>query len=239
MICIIDKDYGGGMSELSRIERFKKSIGELQKLYYSGTKGEIHICRKTAQEAEDMIEDYLKLGVVNNEVIGWKSGKLISENGKYIYKSKDGCYRNVFGRKICEVWLNNYLDCVNDERIEIVKDDDFGHIYNRMVELNPPINIGPVYIITIICFISGGKWPIYDRFAYKAAKALVDNKSPYIINSKETPDKKNIKKVEELYSEYLDLLNIIFGRYSITRKEDRALWVYGHAKEGYNRFIDK
>ena len=94
-----------------------------------------------------------------------------------------------------------------------------------------PKNFGSVYIINLIYFLSKGKFPIYDKFAHKAAKALFMEKQPNEVYVGSAPEKNDIKNVVNLYNEYLWLLEKLFHNYSIDRITDRALWVYGHGIE--------
>ena len=97
--------------------------------------------------------------------------------------------------------------------------------------------IGPVYLITLLYFISNNQHPgvcqIYDRFAMRALLAIKNN---ILINNTvecgELPDKR-CKKCSQIVTErmkkYACLLKDIFGdEYKCNRDIDRALWVYGH-----------
>ncbi len=79
-----------------------------------------------------------------------------------------------------------------------------------------------------------GKYPVYDSFAHKALKALYMKKAPFEIFSGIAPGKYDVDKVINMYNEFLWLLNELFDTYTIDRKLDRALWVYGHATDKYS-----
>ena len=98
--------------------------------------------------------------------------------------------------------------------------------------------LGPVYLITLMYFISRGKYPIYDQFAMIALSAIHEGVKPggEIIY-------KGLSSVKELlenddpvfgYQRYIDLLYSIFSEEELfedgvpIRNVDRALWVYGH-----------
>jgi len=99
--------------------------------------------------------------------------------------------------------------------------------------------IGSVYLITLLYFLSGGEYPIYDQFAMMALRAIDSGKKPgekvYVLD---LPDKNSRAfsdllspdlSEESIYQEYIRLLNKYFGdRYKTDRNIDRALWVYGH-----------
>ena len=93
--------------------------------------------------------------------------------------------------------------------------------------------IGPVYLITLLYFISRGEYPIYDRFAMMSVQAILNNQKPgEIVIVKELPEKSSSKfncVFEERMNPYIENLKAIFGEaYKETRDIDRALWVYGH-----------
>lgn len=44
------------------------------------------------------------------------------------------------------------------------------------------------------------------------------------------PSKEKVADVMNIYSEYIWLLEKLFGNKNIGRKIDRALWVYGHTR---------
>ena len=93
--------------------------------------------------------------------------------------------------------------------------------------------LGTVYILTLLYFLSNEKFPIYDRFAHKAAKAIVLDKTPKDVYVGSAPDKTDVENILNMYNEYLCLLKLIFGNKKIDRKQDQALWVYGHSKVKY------
>lgn len=90
---------------------------------------------------------------------------------------------------------------------------------------------GNVYILTVLFFVSHGRFPIYDRYAHIAAQAIHQNLRP------DSPVQyKELQKWDD-YDRYINLLLTIskacpqqFASPSmlISRSVDRALWVYGH-----------
>ena len=97
--------------------------------------------------------------------------------------------------------------------------------------------IGPVYLITLLYFISNhknpGKCPIYDRFAARALLAIKDNIKPgKSIKCGTLPDKTYSnwsERVNVKMKAYIDMLEFVFDdKYKKNRDIDRALWVYGH-----------
>ncbi|MBR2743318.1 MAG: hypothetical protein IKD89_06990 [Clostridia bacterium] len=109
--------------------------------------------------------------------------------------------------------------------------------------------VGSVYLITILYFVSGGYYPIYDQFAMKAIEALDEGAVPGCnIPLRSLPDKNEnafLKlltrqkadsiKGDSAYLKYIRLLEKYFYDEEINfrkpedgRKVDQALWVYGH-----------
>ena len=102
-------------------------------------------------------------------------------------------------------------------------------------------NIGTVYLITLLYFISKAKYPIYDKFAWLALQAIKREENPANntgIKYKELPSKDSVgfySLCENEYADYICDLERIFGKeYQTNRNIDRALWVYGHMYQ-YNK----
>ena len=214
-----------------------------------------------AFEDETIVKEYLKKGEINETVVAWKAGRLEEneeEKGNYSPQKKDGSYLNGYGKAINIRQLNNYLKTVNKKwdklKLDQYKIDDFKEVYKPLIFSIPqkgnkeenrivPENFGSVYIINLIYFKSKGSFPIYDKFAHKALKALYMNKLPHEIFVGDAPGKYEVNKAVNMYQEYLWLLGEVFsneikkkkneGMY-ISRELDRALWVYGHAAESFS-----
>ena len=109
--------------------------------------------------------------------------------------------------------------------------------------------MGAVYYLTLLYFLTASRWPIYDQFAYKAMCAIKNGKEPYIAHidySQRLPQKVKGKKYSEKlspivsensvnqYREYVKFIKDFEKelpeerRYTASRDIDRALWVYGH-----------
>lgn len=191
--------------------------------------------------------------------VAWKAGRLkYKENGlfsqKYEKKIKfrDKCYAwdGMNGNENEILYIDKYLDKINEERqiiseellIEKKKEEVYEQIkrvYEKLLHYQIITDdcivkeIGPVYIITLIYFLSKGQFPIYDKYAHKAAKALFYNANPKDVSVETSLDKNDVDKVLTVYSEYCWLLTQLFNTYSISREQDRALWVYGHSKNKF------
>ena len=106
--------------------------------------------------------------------------------------------------------------------------------------------IGPVYLLTLLYFISKGNYPIYDQFAHYALKAIEEQKS--FTEQQYTTDDINCEvdqtaDLERFFStykeKYLKRLQDIFQDEYKNRDVDRALWVYGHLYKDRKTKTDK
>ncbi len=239
------------------VKIFNEHRNEFEKAYFREItiKG-IEIKNNLKREDEDKIIRYLNNGIINDTVVAWKAGRLIKEADILKPKMKDGDYLNGYGKKIKKNHLLDYLDEVskNWKEHNLDKEEEFAKIYNTIIDAvqEIPDNFGCVYIINLIFFLSKGKWPIYDKFAHKAIKAIKMNKRPSEIYVGEAPSKAIVKDkcieanpdVINMYSEYIWLLNDVFKEeihkdksvMFISRELDRALWVYGHASDKYDEY---
>lgn len=208
---------------------------------------------------ENAIEDILKKGETNeaydirdvSRLLAWKIGKIKHEesNDRFEYYddwSDAGLIEDEQNREkvelLKEITIRKKPFTLGDIATYIVNDPD--NLKQLAKRDNPRdfLNtirkdfkgLGTVYILTLLFFLSGGKHPIYDQFAHKAAKAIILNKSPNDIYVGPAPDKKETDKILSMYNEYRWLLSQIFGNSNIERKQDRALWVYGHSKIKYS-----
>ena len=108
-----------------------------------------------------------------------------------------------------------------------------------LFDLAPRLSgFGPVYILTVLFFVTQGKFPIYDKYAHVAALAIDRDLPP---GSYAKYD--GIQKWSD-YQEYMNLLAPVCGACSqqlahppmlVSRPVDRALWVYGHFFETEGR----
>ena len=91
--------------------------------------------------------------------------------------------------------------------------------------------VGTVYLITLLFFLSHGKYPIYDRFAMNSLMAIENDVAPEPNTIPELPakwDRGFATLCDREYGEYIDKLNSLGMDYKSDRRIDRALWVYGH-----------
>lgn len=92
-------------------------------------------------------------------------------------------------------------------------------------------NLGPVYALALVFFITRGREPIYDRYAEIAIDAILNPEHEFRIprEYKELPDKHSYDSVINRYDVYKDKLTHVFGEsWKYERDIDCALWAYGH-----------
>lgn len=211
-------------------------------------------------KVEQVAEDALKAEkpYVCWEVIAWKADKLkliqefegnpLEYNETFAWDGMNGIGKPI-GKKNKgdkkpteeerEKIIKKYICGINNDPMFKTKDwgnqhGAFKKAYEKLINEHKIYNIGTVYTITLIYFLSKGKFPIYDKFAHIAAKAIYLNANPKDIYYAEAPGKTEWQKVRNMYNEYCWLLEQIFGTKSINRQTDQALWVYGHSKDKYD-----
>ncbi len=148
---------------------------------------------------------------------------------------KIGCKKDnpqSYGKKIN---LKDFYHNLNISELQAMCENEdwnkvLSTILNRRVK-----GIGPVYSIAVLYFVSGGKYPIYDRFADIAVE--------YIFTYTGYPKKGESKMLSsdnaiKRYKNYINRLEILLkqlgkenANYIDYRELDRALWVFGHGYE--------
>ena len=167
------------------------------------------------------------------EIVSWKAGNLkdLEQPIKYY---------NGYGKSIDKNQLEKYLILINQKADDIrnkAKNPDNATLLDIYQNMLPevPKYFGSVYILNLLYFITKGQLPIYDKFAHKALIALSTGVSPGEVTVKPAPAKDSKKSVIKMYTEYIHLLESLFGQKDISRSLDRALWVYGHSKIAYTK----
>lgn len=227
----------------------KKFIEQYRPFYFSNEidkellGAEVRHINSTDEVVENFILNALNdfregRGIIDKRFIAWKAGRLT----RNIVNGKEYCQDvfNGYGKKIEH--LDEYIEAINrkeniDDIRQAIEARDVEKAYNKLKDLNIECetgNFGIVYIITVLYFLSGGRYPIYDKFAHIAVKALYFNQNPKDIYVGEAPNKEDkTSKVLAMYGEYCWLLKKLFGKYDISRELDQALWVYGHCTKKY------
>lgn len=205
----------------------------------------INKLNRTNYKAEQQVMNILKDAEFDKNALAWKAGKIeyINEELKTAKSFESGNdYINGYGGRINIKDFDDYCEYLkqNKEHIkEQITMDHWKEAY-RIALGKAPKNIGPVYIINALFFLTGGKAPIYDVFAHKAVKALLLNIAPSEVYLGGNPGKNDIDNIIAMYKEYMLMLKMVFKEYFeqkektemfISRELDRALWVYGHSKK--------
>ena len=191
------------------------------------------------------VEKYIYDELINNEhvikkqYIMWKSGRLTTECLEAM-KSADIAekYSVKTGRGKVIAHFDEYMQEINGnyELMKTIDGLEIESAYKILLDLNRRNEVSPfgsVYILTLMFFLSGGKLPIYDKYAHTAVKALFLTENPKDVFVGEAPDKNDVDKVLGMYKEYRLLLREVFCKENIEREVDQALWVYGHSKKMY------
>ena len=177
-------------------------------------------------------------------LLAWKIGKIkhreSEDSQRFIYSSDWKNADSLEGVKLYnkDFDIGKIASYITNHRQEL----------ERLAENNPQdflnrINeqkferIGTVYMITLLYFLSHGKYPIYDRFAAMALNAIEGNMQPKYkekigIAYTEIPDKSSKlfpTVMSDGMKDYMEkILNIFGNDYQNNRRVDQALWVYGH-----------
>ncbi len=210
--------------------------------------------------AENEIEKLFEKSSFNTDdvmlILRWKLGRIDfyeSERCESVrYKTKD--QKAVDNSTNCFVTYTEYGNRVEAEELcRVVIEERRSYfsqgtshksvqdILNSLNDTNTA-NIGTVYLITLLYFITGAEFPIYDRFAMKALTAISKGTLPGKgVPKTELPGKKSkeFKKLlndeDNCDSEYMNYMNLLakvfkenYTKNKKNRDIDRALWVYGH-----------
>lgn len=251
-------------------------IEQYAKAYYYPENGKIDqplIKRlsRCSQYSEREIDSLLELesGIKNEEdvihILAWKIGKIAhktcSEKKPFSYSSdwadlenydKWACHsstirlrKNQFPiKEIAEYVLSN----LNHWEEDIEQNTWFCVLedFNNTKREKGWHGLGTVYCITLLYFISKGKYPIFDQFADKALDVISQNKEAFpnaddkkyepIPSDLPTKDEKKMGEFKERYKRYCKKIETLKSQLSDRYRDpqnrdlDRALWVYGHIK---------
>ena len=207
--------------------------------YYIGGRG-VPRSSPSSRYVENTIDRLLKCGIKEKidivHILAWKIGKIKhkeSDKTNRFQYAKDWRQAENFdvtryGKAfdldgIASFVASNIeeLEREADENPQLVLDRLYGeHFYG----------LGPVYLLTLLYFISKGKYPIYDRFAQMALTAIHNDVKPGgIVNFKALSGSAFSTIMKREMEEYNGQMERVFGeKYQDSRDIDRALWVYGH-----------
>ena len=212
------------------LDNTAKSVSQNEFLDYYGSKYFSDYPQNDI-ELEKYIECKLQAGDVDYKCIMWKMGR---NPEQYRRDYEDGkSIPNGYGKQIGG--LKDFLCYIDDNRYELQKllnkqditREKTAQAYEILLK-RVPENFGPVYLITVLYFLSKRRVPIYDQFAHKAIKAIYFEKQPEEIYVGSSPLKMETNNVISMLDEYMWFLEQVFGTSNIPRTIDRALWAYGH-----------
>lgn len=154
-------------------------------------------------------------------ILAWKVGAIDHAKSidKIFYKPgwlENYSYASSYGSKSLEVAIQQIKDNLNE-----LLNNTAETLYSEFTQSGRYPGIGNVYAITLIYFFTKMKFPIIDKYAFCAAKAIINEIKP---NNRFKDRLINW----DTYQEYLEYLRNLFGTYSIDRSTDQALWCYGH-----------
>ena len=117
-----------------------------------------------------------------------------------------------------------------------IENDDIESAINAILACWVPGSyIGAVYAITILFFMSEGKYPIYDRFVLTSLKAIEEKRYPKVGESKQYHNMNKEEIIKTYINYYIPKIDVLLEKMNIKPKNhleyrdlDRALWVYGH-----------
>ena len=197
--------------------------------YYTNNSFEAENYIMSCLSRELTIEDVQK-------ILAWKIGAVNkyneNENELFIVSDK----RTELEYKRAKISYNeSFAECITKWSKQQKWNEDSAKSFFNELFANDFSGIGTVYLLTLLFVVSKGAFPIYDRFAAQAIKAIIDNKKPYEKCEVKEPFEKcnnfseKIFKDKSFYISYINNLEKIFGEeYKNNRKIDQALWVYGH-----------
>jgi len=188
---------------------------------------------------DELIEKGIKEKSDIFKILAWKTGKINQKESKvdnFVYYKgwEDDKSFSVkhYGREINLKILIDYAFENQNELKKMKPQDIIGKFNNENVI---PEGIGTVYLVTLCYFITQAKYPIFDRFADIALKAVKKGMAPLNkIKASQLPDKsiKGFNEKMKVYDDFCELIQNVEEEFNVIYKNsrdiDRALWVYGH-----------
>lgn len=195
---------------------------------------------------EEFIRLYSNIYYYTNRIKGVEYEKsiyeiLMDKDDKNNCKSKEllkKCLEwktgGIFNGDELQVYSSNSKININ-EVIKAIKNSNIGEPEDFIKNLLTVNGIAHVYAITLLFFASNGEYPIFDRFAYAALKAIENkNKIRTLVPNDDTNiltnGSENAHNIYKAYKEYyIKRIEGLFGKsYKTDRRIDQALWAYGH-----------
>ncbi len=234
-----------GEVEKGKLLSEKEFVSFYSNEYYLNHGCKIKNLRRSSFWVEKQIHSILENGIQCEldvaHIMAWKIGKIKhaeSEKQKKFCYANDWIntdtfevklYRESFGLKKLATYIVQ-----NKERLHRTAVTCPLSVVTELSDLKIK-RLGPVYIFTLLYFLSKGEYPIYDRFAHVSLNMITSKADPctkvYARDLiKEFDSSKKIADVFEQYqNNYVCKLRRVFkDTYKTDRNIDRALWSYGH-----------
>lgn len=219
---------------------------------------------RSSRYPEKEIERILREGIKNAKdvvhILAWKTGKInhkkCTKETPFSYcgrwKELGECKNWADAPDTVKLWKSQFpikdiaqyvSDSKNLERWETyICQDRWFDVLNELEHQKKERHwkgIGVVYFLTLLYFISKGKYPIYDQFVDKALNSIYEEEKNvhYRYMPSTLPKKEEyLQKLKDRYLCYCmrieKLKKELDERYQnpTDRSLDRALWVYGHTR---------
>lgn len=174
---------------------------------------------------EDKVVSFLtREGILEEDdyrdILIWKTGRKCSEDGGSITTRRNSVCINIA--------------CVSNVCCSIEKENEleFKEAIERLTDVD---GVGVAIAITLVHFITKGKYPIYDKFSHIALIKALDDKSAFqdLISDKdlykEFRTSRKLDYILEDYDKYVGKMKLFEEKCGIhDRRVDRTLWTYGH-----------
>lgn len=211
--------------------------------YFLGSQSLVPGVSRNSRFVEKEIDAILESGIKEEKdvakILAWKIGKIKhveSENAQeFCYASDWTDAENLsvtrYGRSFDLKGIASYI-VENITTLEKLSEYDPQGVLNNLRDVGTK-GIGTVYLITLLYFISRGRYPIYDRFAMMALSAIDNDVQPGGLVEYKDPPSKDSKKFAGVFDNYMNpyisIMTKLFGDDALKNRDvDRALWVYGH-----------
>ncbi|OHB86200.1 MAG: hypothetical protein A3J73_05695 [Planctomycetes bacterium RIFCSPHIGHO2_02_FULL_38_41] len=178
---------------------------------------------------EGLIEDILngKEGLSRENIIlinAWKTGNI---NHKLSEAQNEIIFYTLYQKELKDNRFHktkDYTEAINHivENIQRYTNNALA-VEELFNELKGLPSLGPVYAINFIYFFTHGEYSIYDQFANRALKGIIEEQIPNFQYSNE-----NKIDWQTYQNEYIAKIEKVFGKRNIERRDDQALFVYGH-----------
>lgn len=229
------------------ISNFKAFVEFYDKLYFY-----LNPDRKLEKRMDDILRD----GISTND--DEKGGNDVVDIFRWKIGATDYCYNplkvyNQYHPKANSQKGKEENPLLLDGVWKIVKEtggridgDRTKEIFCRIRNASDCTGIGATYALTVIYFLTGGKYPIYDRFAYIALTKIRNSESEDLFDGSgflkgELFQKDEFtkciasgKKPETIFDAYVENYKAPLEAWlkennaEYSRTVDRALWTYGH-----------